>query len=310
MYDVYISDMLLPIAPSKITMQINGKNETATLINDGEISILKNAGLSTVNFTVLLPNVKYPFAQYPDGFKAAEYYLDTLERLKNQKKPFQFIVTRKTPINKRLFNTNLTVSLENYQIIDDAKNGFDVEVQINLKQFREYGTKTFKVETPSATAPIIVNPSRTESTAPSSGSGGGGSGGGKTGSSTKTYKVQIPGMAVLSIKAGSVQEAITKAMGSNWTGDVYVDGKTYYVVKGKISQKPASKTKVPSTAKKVVEKVTSTVKKVVSTVSSVISKVTSALKTAAKKTNTTAKKTTTVKTPAKANLKNKLVLKK
>lgn len=145
MYDVYISDMLLPIAPSKIKMQINGKNETATLINDGEISILKNAGLSTVNFTVLLPNVKYPFAQYPDGFKAAGYYLDTLERLKNQKKPFQFIVTRKTPVNKRLFNTNLTVSLENYQIIDDAKNGFDVEVQINLKQFREYGTKTFKV---------------------------------------------------------------------------------------------------------------------------------------------------------------------
>ena len=301
MYDVYISDMLLPIAPSKITMQINGKNETATLINDGEISILKNAGLSTVNFTVLLPNVKYPFAQYPNGFNTAGYYLDMLERLKNEKRPFQFIVTRKTPIDKRLFNTNLTVALENYQIIDDAKNGFDVEVQINLKQFRAYGTKTFKVETPSATAPIIINPTRTESTAPSSGSGGGG----KTGSSTKTYKVQIPGMAVLSIKASSVQEAITKAMGSNWTGDVYVDGKTYYVTKGKIGQKPASKTNVPSTAKKVVEKVTSTAKnKIVSSlISSVISNVTGALTTAAKK-------TTTVKTPAKLNLKNKLVLKK
>ena len=82
------------------------------------------------------------------------------------------------------------------------------------------------------------------------------------------------------------------------------------MTKGKIGQKPASKTSVPSTAKKVVEKVTSTAKKVVSTVSSVISKVTSALKNVVKKTNTTAKKTTTVKTPAKLNLKNKLVLKK
>ena len=109
MYDVYISNTLLPIAPEKITMQINGKNETATLINDGEISMLKTPGLTTVSFIVLFPNVKYPFAQYPDGYHRAGYYLNKLEALMNKKKPFQFIVTRKTPVNKKLFNTNLTV---------------------------------------------------------------------------------------------------------------------------------------------------------------------------------------------------------
>lgn len=307
MYDVYISNTLLPIAPEKITTQINGKNETATLISDGEISILKSAGLTTISFIALFPNVQYPFAQYPKGFKKAGHYVETLQNLMNKKKPFQFIITRKTPKDKKLFNTNLTVSLESFQIVDDAKNGMDVEVQINLKQFKEYGTKTFKVETPSNTAPIIVNPQRIESTS-SGGKSGGGSSGGSSGGS-KTYKVQIPGMSVLSIKTTSVQGAITKACGTTWTGDIIVDGKTYYVVKGKISQRPANKSKTTAAVKKVVQKVTETAKKVVSTVSTVISKVTDALKKVATKNNTPAKTPTVVKKPATLNLKNKMVLK-
>ena len=304
MYDVYISNTLLPIAPEKITTQINGKNETATLINDGEVSILKSPGLTTVSFIALFPNVKYPFAQYPDGYHAAGYYLNKLEALMN-KKPFQFIVTRKTPKDKKLFNTNLTVSLENYQIIDDAREGMDIKVQINLKQFKDYGTKTFTVEKPSPTAPTIVNPRRIESTAPSkSGSSGGGGKGGSGGGKTKTYKVCIPGMSTLSIKATSVQAAITKAAGT-WTGDIIVDGTTYYVVKGKISQRPANKTTVPATVKKVVDKVKTTVKKVADTVKTVVTKVTDFFKKA-----TTPKTTTKVIKPAAKNLGNKLMLKK
>lgn len=305
MYDVYISNTLLPIAPEKITTQINGKNETATLINDGEVSILKSPGLTTVSFVALFPNVKYPFAQYPDGYHKAGYYLNKLEALMN-KKPFQFIVTRKTPKDKKLFNTNLTVSLENYQIIDDAREGMDIKVQINLKQFKDYGTKTFTVEKPSPTAPTIVNPQRIESTAPSKPSSSGGGGGGSSGGGkTKTYKVCIPGMSTLSIKATSVQDAITKAMGTSWTGDVIVDGTTYYVVKGKISQRPANKTSVPTVVKKVVNTVKSTVQKVTNTVKSVVTKVTDFFKKAA-----TPKTTTKVTKPAAKNLGNKLMLTK
>lgn len=309
MYDVYISNMLLPIAPEKITTQINGKNETATLISDGEISILKSAGLTTISFIALFPNTKYPFAQYPDGFKKAGHYVNKLQSLMDKKKPFQFIITRQTPVNKKLFNTNLTVSLESFQIVDDAKNGMDIEVQINLKQFREYGTKTFKVETPSETAPIIVNPSRIESTS-SGGKSGGGGGGSGGGTKTQTYKVQIPGMSVLSIKATSVQAAITKACGTSWTGDVIVNGTTYYVVKGKISQRPANKSKTTAAVKKVVDKVKTTVQKVATTVKTAITKVTDFFKSAAAKTNTTPKTPTVVKKPATLNLKNKLILKK
>lgn len=316
MYDVYIDGVLLPIAPEKITTQINGRNETVNLINDNEVNILKAAGLTTISLPVLLPNSKYPFARYPSGFKMAGYYLDKLAALKSSKKPFQFIVTRHFPTNKKLFNTNITCSLENYQIVDDAKNGFDIEVQINLKQFKSYSTKTFTVERPSPTAPVVVNPNRPASTAPTS-SGGGNSGRKpNNGSSTKTYKVQIPGMAVLSIKASSVQDAISKAMGTSWTGTVYVNGTSYYVSKGKISQKPATKAKTPSVVQKVknavkttVNKVKTTVKKVKKTVTNVVNNVLGALKKAASKKKTTPKKPTPPKKKVTVNRRNRMVMK-
>lgn len=40
-----------------------------------------------------------------------------------------------------LHYTNMTVALENYQIVDDASEGLDTTVQIELKQWKSYGTK-------------------------------------------------------------------------------------------------------------------------------------------------------------------------
>lgn len=256
-YDVYLGSTLFPVAPDKINMRVNGKNTTYDLINDGEMNILKLAGLTTVSFSVLLPAVQYPFAVYPNRFKAPSYYLDRLAELKQSKKAFQFIVTRKDTMKGRmkLHNTNMTVSLEDYSIKDDAGEGFDVKVEINLKQYKEFKTKTFKVTTPAPTAPIAVTPARPTTTTPTPGGGGGGGSG-------KKYKVQIPGMGVVEVYATSAQAAITKASGSTWTGTIYVDGQTYYVTKGKITKTP-EQLKAEANAKKVVTGITKVVTTVV-----------------------------------------------
>lgn len=144
-YHIYIGRMLLPIAPSKLQMKINGQNKTLNLINDGEINILKKAALTDVDFDALLPQTKYPFASYKDGFQRAEYFLDELERMKQSTDSVQFIVVRTLPSGQMLFNTNMKVSVEDYKILEDVKNGFDVSVSISLKQFKPYGTKTCNV---------------------------------------------------------------------------------------------------------------------------------------------------------------------
>ena len=49
-YDFYLKKCLLPIAPPKLSVKINNANETVTLINEGEINILKKAELTDIEF--------------------------------------------------------------------------------------------------------------------------------------------------------------------------------------------------------------------------------------------------------------------
>lgn len=145
-YDFYLNKCLLPIAPEKLEVKINNANDTLTLINEGEINILKTPELTDVEFECRIPQVKYPFATYSSGFKGASFFLDYFESLKVNKKPFQFIVSRTMPNGKVLFSTNMKVSLEDYKITEQAKEGFDLVVKIKLKQYRDYGTKTVNIK--------------------------------------------------------------------------------------------------------------------------------------------------------------------
>lgn len=167
-YTMYLGGVLMPITPSKVKVKINNQNETLTLINGEEINILKEPGLTDVSFDLLLPQVSYPFTN--GGAQSADYYLSLFERLKTAKQPFQFILNRSMPTGRRLFYTNLTVGMEDYQITDDAEEGFDITVTVSLKQYRHYGTKTVTIqpaptpaETPTAT---VEQPQRETSQAP------------------------------------------------------------------------------------------------------------------------------------------------
>ncbi len=146
-YDFYLKKCLLPIAPEKLQVKINNANDTLTLINEGQINILKTPELTDIEFECMIPQVKYPFAAYKSGFKEAYYFLDYFESLKVDKKPFQFIVSRTMPNGRTLFSTNMKVSMEDYNITEQAKDGFDLTVKIKLKQYRDYGTKTVNIKT-------------------------------------------------------------------------------------------------------------------------------------------------------------------
>ncbi|MDI2588040.1 LysM domain-containing protein [Psychrobacillus sp. NEAU-3TGS] len=145
-YSFFIDGVQLPVAPSDMETKINNQNTTITLMNEGEVNLLKKAGLTDITFELMLPNSKYPFGVYPDGFQPASYFLDKLEKLKTEQKPFQFIVSRLKPSGDLLFDTNLTVSLEDYVIKERAEEGFDIIVPISLKQYRKFGTKVIEIK--------------------------------------------------------------------------------------------------------------------------------------------------------------------
>ena len=167
-YKMYVAGAVMPITPSKVKVKINNQNKTLTLINGEEINILKDAKLTDVSFDVVLPQVPYPFTN--GGAQGASYYLSLFERLKKSKTPFQWILSRSRPDGATLCYSNLTVGLEDYQITDDAKEGFDLTVSVKLKQYRAFGTKTVVITPPPAPAQpataTVQEPPRPATTAP------------------------------------------------------------------------------------------------------------------------------------------------
>ena len=162
MYDFYMGSVLLPIPPEKLTLKVKNANKTMTLINEGEINFLKDAGLTDVEFEVLIPSVQYGFAKYDDGFKSPVYFTNHFEKLKTEKKPFQFLVSRKMPDGKLMFDTNMTVSMESYTVTEQSSEGFDLKVSIKLKQYRHFKTKIVKVINETAS----VEPVREQTNSP------------------------------------------------------------------------------------------------------------------------------------------------
>ncbi len=163
-YDFYLRDCLLPVAPEKLTLKISNENDTIKLINEGEVNILKDPGLTEIEFECVIPQVRYPFAVYKSGFLGAAFFLEFFEKLKTDKKPFQFIVARAMPNGDGLFSTNLKVAMEDYKITEQAKDGFDIKVKIKLKQYREHGTKIVSIKPVGGSAKAAAKASRAEST--------------------------------------------------------------------------------------------------------------------------------------------------
>lgn len=160
MYQVFLDKLLLPVAPEAITMTINNRNTLVDLINDGQVNIIKSAGLTDVSFKFMIPHQKYPFATYTAGFLSQKVFIETIEKLKTDMKPFQFILVRvgenkiTTDVNLKSAldpfkplayqqppYTNLTVTLEDYTIEEDANNGLDIYINVNLKQYKKYETQ-------------------------------------------------------------------------------------------------------------------------------------------------------------------------
>lgn len=138
-YEFYLDGHRLPIPPEKLKTKIDNSNKTIDLVNGSEYNFLKFPGLTEYEFTFTVPQSEYPFSA---NDMTAHEWLDVLENKKTECKPFSFKVIRQRPNGKALFDTGDRVSLEDYSFTEDAKNLFDLEVTVKLKQYKEHKTKT------------------------------------------------------------------------------------------------------------------------------------------------------------------------
>ena len=166
-YRFQIDGLELPIAPPSLTIKINNKNETLTLINEGEVNIPKLPGLTEISFTARIPQRQYPFAS---KLKDATVYTDKFKTLKLTKKNFMLVIIR-PPVSEittvHIYDKNkkrkervksiykgysrsvFNVVLEDYTIKEDAEEGLDLLIDLNFKEYVGYSTKVYKKVTTS-----------------------------------------------------------------------------------------------------------------------------------------------------------------
>lgn len=142
----YLERVLLPVTPGKLVVEHPNQNRTAVLMNGEQVNILKQAGLARYRFEALLPARRYPFAVYEGGFRPPEVYLAHLAALKARKRAFVFIVSCLE--GGRVANwVNRRVSLEEYTVVYDRENaGEDVLVQLELRDWADFGTKRVRMK--------------------------------------------------------------------------------------------------------------------------------------------------------------------
>lgn len=147
-YNFYFKDgsdvLTFPITPGELSIKVGSNNKVVTLINEGDINILKSPSLIEVEFDARFPMRKYPYSR---TFSKFENYFNKFEELKEKKRSFRFIVARTTPNGSRTWDTNLLVALEDFTLKESADEGDDVIISFKLKQFKEFGIKTVKIKT-------------------------------------------------------------------------------------------------------------------------------------------------------------------
>lgn len=141
-YNFYFSDggdvLTFPITPGELTIKVGSNNKVVTLISEGDINILKSPSLTEIEFEARFPMRKYPYSR---EYSAFQNYFDKFKDLKENKKPFRFIVAREMMKGGRTWDTNILVALEEFEINEDADEGDDVLITFTLKQYKEYGVK-------------------------------------------------------------------------------------------------------------------------------------------------------------------------
>lgn len=138
MYTFYLGSIIFPITPTSLNIRTNNQNKTVTLMNEGEFNILKSEKLKDITFEVLIPSQKYPFVSYLGGFLPKQYYIEMLSLMKNSKKPVQFMVIRNPKNLASMHYTNIKVSLEEFEVMEDADSlGEDLKISIQLKEYKE-----------------------------------------------------------------------------------------------------------------------------------------------------------------------------
>lgn len=130
--------LTLPITPAELKVSTGSNNKVITLINEGDVNILKSPSLTEIEFEARFPMRQYPYSRTVENF---ETYHNTFTDVMVKKKPIIFNVIRTTPNGSGTWGTTCRVSIELFETNESADEGDDVIATFKLKEYKDYGVK-------------------------------------------------------------------------------------------------------------------------------------------------------------------------
>ena len=159
-YMMIIGSVIVPVTPDKITTKYKGQNETVELVDGSVINKVAPPGLTTYSFTLLLPKqTNLPFANrlwVPySGDKAEhmdqDYYLNYFYDIFKNNRIIVLSIWRNSmgsgegvDISGDGIFTYKSVTIESYEIEEDAEEGMDMKLSLELQEYVGYGTRKIK----------------------------------------------------------------------------------------------------------------------------------------------------------------------
>ena len=126
-----------PILPSSFKITTSNQNTSENVHRKGEVNLLGERNLKTIEISSFFPAHEYPFAQY-QGYSTNPYsYVQKIEKWKDNKITPVFIITG-------VFDK--TVSIESFEYGEEDSTG-DVAFTLNLKEYVTVSYSTPKKKT-------------------------------------------------------------------------------------------------------------------------------------------------------------------
>lgn len=121
----------IPVNPSTFNVSSSGNNSTTEIIALGEIIVPKKKKLSSISWESFFPyDSWYPAIRTKGGFKSADFYLEFLNRIRDDCKPCRLIVTG--------IGFDEDVVIDSFDYHHQAGDHEDTYYSITFKEYKAY----------------------------------------------------------------------------------------------------------------------------------------------------------------------------
>ena len=131
----------IPVMPEKLTVKSPGKNETATVLELGEINRIKQRGLREVSWESHFPANNAPYVTGWEGLSPVDYVRD-IEDARDTRESGRFSITGTD------LNINMAVAVEDFSYEERGGEVGDIYYSLTLKEWKDYSAVTVSLPAP------------------------------------------------------------------------------------------------------------------------------------------------------------------